>query len=493
MALDRENSRSALPLMTQIKAFKNKLKHYIPFLDKDYLFKPYDSFTLGVFRIFFGLIMAIEFWEFSEIIPVYGANLKFFFTYDFFHFVRPLPQPWLDWMFYFLIACSLLFAMGLLFRIAAFFQFIGFAYIFLVDKTLYNNHYYLFILLSFLMIFTNAGNVLSLKNLFGRKDTQTSFVPRWNVFIIQAQLFVLYFYGGIAKLNPEWLFYSQPVKTWLPDMLGHSTYDSLSTGTQHFLAFFISYSGLIIDLTAGFLLSYRKTRPYIAVILALFHFSNSQMFNIGWFPWFGIMSMILFFDSSRVRKLVRLDSQTTNIIGSASGIKRKLVKGFLITYLTIQFAFPLRHWLMPGWVMWDERGFMFSWYMKLRTKEPVMAFTLRYPGERDYYLKIDEMLTKKQAKALGYKPFDLVRFAHMLEAFYKNQGEKKDLQVYAEIFTKLHEHNHQLLVNPNVDLTSIELMPLSYFQEQSWIVKFGEDTFKIKRPPGIEYLEASEN
>ena len=30
-------------------------------------------------------------------------------------------------------------------------------------------------------------------------------VPRWNVLLLRFQLFIVYFYGAIAKLNPDWL------------------------------------------------------------------------------------------------------------------------------------------------------------------------------------------------------------------------------------------------------------------------------------------------
>ena len=38
---------------------------------------------------------------------------------------------------------------------------------------------------------------------------------RWQVGILRAQMIVLYFFAGLAKLNPDWLLNAQPLAIWL--------------------------------------------------------------------------------------------------------------------------------------------------------------------------------------------------------------------------------------------------------------------------------------
>jgi hypothetical protein len=66
------------------------------------------------------------------------------------------------------------------------------------------NHFYLFVLLSFLMCFLPANKLWSLDVRQGRQK-KASFVPGWTVWLLRFQLAVVFFYGGIAKLNMDWL------------------------------------------------------------------------------------------------------------------------------------------------------------------------------------------------------------------------------------------------------------------------------------------------
>lgn len=43
--------------------------------------------------------------------------------------------------------------------------------------------------------------------------------------------------------------------------------------------------GLMLDLSAGFLLFFDATRPYVMVFVTYFHCMNSQLFSIGELVW----------------------------------------------------------------------------------------------------------------------------------------------------------------------------------------------------------------
>ena len=44
-----------------------------------------------------------------------------------------------------------------------------------------------------------------------RRDT----IPSWVVWVLTAQVGVVYMFGGLAKLNADWLFHAQPLRIWL--------------------------------------------------------------------------------------------------------------------------------------------------------------------------------------------------------------------------------------------------------------------------------------
>ena len=111
----------------------------------------------------------------------------------------------------------------------------------------------------------------------------SSTVPAWTIWLLRFQIGVPYFYGGLAKLNADWL-QGYPMRYWLSERADFPVigqyFHNVST------AYFFSYSGLLIDLLAVPLLLWKRTRVLMFVVLMSFHFVNTRLFNIGIFPWF---------------------------------------------------------------------------------------------------------------------------------------------------------------------------------------------------------------
>lgn len=444
------------------------------------LFSRTGGITLALFRVFFGIIMAIEFYKFR---PPHVGMVELgviHFTYDFFHWIEPLSAEWLNLFFWAMVFNSILFSLGVLYRATSVVQFLGWFYVFHLEKSFYNNHFYLFILVAFIMIFCNGNAALTWKS--WKKGTRD--IPRWNLLALQLQLFIVYFYGALAKMNPEWLFYAQPVKSWLPNMLYNFVgAENLSDSLVFNLSYIVAYSGLLIDLVAGPFLFWRKSRPYMMFFLASFHLMNSQMFHIGLFPWFGIGSLILFVEPRKLDFLSRLEPSANQTYSDRfSGV----VKTLFIAYFIVQCALPLRHWFIPGWSMWNERGFMFSWFMKLRTKLPIDSMKVRIDGDpNDYYVEYYDYILPDQAEQMAFTPFMIVQFAHKLENRIQEENKiTEDVKVYVEVYAKLHEHPYQLLIDPKQDLTQVPYSGIM-FEEHNWIYDFNPNAVE----PEKEFLD----
>src|SRR6185503_85882 len=102
----------------------------------------------------------------------------FFFSYEFFPWVRPLPALAMHGLFVLLAGLALAVALGWCYRPAIALFFVGFTYVELIDKTTYLNHYYLVSLLSGLMIFLPCHRVWSL-DAARRGWTTNPVVPGW--------------------------------------------------------------------------------------------------------------------------------------------------------------------------------------------------------------------------------------------------------------------------------------------------------------------------
>ena len=77
--------------------------------------------------------------------------------------------------------------LGFLYRVSCLLLLVPYWYLFLLDKTRWNNHSYLYGLITFMFTITDANRCWSLDNLLFRKR-QPSQVPLWNYAIFRAQV-----------------------------------------------------------------------------------------------------------------------------------------------------------------------------------------------------------------------------------------------------------------------------------------------------------------
>src|SRR5687767_3394065 len=210
------------------------------------LFKPVDISFLVFFRILFGAIMLWEVYRYFT----YGWISRYFiepavtFTYYGFSWVKPWPGRGMYIHFVVLGLAAACVMAGFLYRIAAPVFFLAFTYFFLLDQTRYLNHFYLVCLISFLLCFLPAERAFSVDALLRRK-IRSDVVPAWTLWLLRIQVGIPYFYGGIAKLNNDWILGGEPMRTWLHPF-------TRVPGGHIFAADWVVYSfvigGLMLDL-----------------------------------------------------------------------------------------------------------------------------------------------------------------------------------------------------------------------------------------------------
>lgn len=116
----------------------------------------------------------------------------------YFEFIKALPEPVMKPMLAIMLVCAILIAAGVFFRYACITFGSFYLCFFLLEKSIYNNHIYLFITLAFLLPFTHADDFLSFKK--KDKDKPLLQIQFWEIFLIQLQFAIVYFYGGWRNL-----------------------------------------------------------------------------------------------------------------------------------------------------------------------------------------------------------------------------------------------------------------------------------------------------
>ena len=424
-------------------------------------FAPLDIAALVYFRIAFGAIMLWEVWRYFDHgwIARYWIEPAFHFTYYGLGWVRPWPGVGMYVHFAVLGVLALFIMLGVRYRLSAALFFLGFTYAFLLEQARYLNHFYLISLLSFLLIFIPAHRAGSV-DAWLRPALRRGTAPAWALHLLRFQIGVVYVFGGIAKLNADWLG-GEPMRTWLARRTDVPVIGPFFT--EEWVVYLFSYGGLLFDLLVVPLLLWRRTRPFAFGVAVLFHLTNAHLFSIGIFPWFMIAATALFFSPDWPRRLLRLGRQPVAVArwrrprlgrrGAREWRRAGLALG--AAYVAVQVAVPLRHALYPGNASWTEEGHRFAWHMKLREKRGAVRFDVRRGGPDAWAWEVDPRthLTKWQARKMAGRPDMILQFAHFL-AEEASGPAGAPVEVRAHVEASLNGRRPQRLIDPAVNLAA---------------------------------------
>jgi hypothetical protein len=419
------------------------------------LFAPVDIASLVAFRIAFGGIMLWEMLRYFSHgwIARYWIEPEFHFTYPGFHWVKPWPEAGMYVHMGVLAVLAVFIAAGLFYRVSAVLFFLGFTYIFLLEHALYLNHLYFVCLVSFLMMFVPAHRSFSIDALL-RPRIKSDLIPFWPLWLLRAQLAIVYIFAGIAKLNSDW-FRGEPLRSWLRELRSTPMIGPLFERTEMF--YLISWGGLAFDLLIVPLLVWKRTRVAAFILAVAFHLMNAWFFRIGIFPWFSIAMTTLFFEPNWPRRLLKglglgMASNPSSEMPYNSAPQQRLILSLAAAYMAFQILFPLRHWLYPGDVAWTEEGHEFSWRMKLRDKAGRASFLVTNPETNETWRESpDDYLESWQERKMTTRPELIRQFAHYLAAVERREtGAQVEVRVVSKV--KLNSRRTEVLIDPNADL-----------------------------------------
>ena len=450
------------------------------------ILEPQDVASLVVFRVGFGLLM---FWEvtryfyFGWVEELY-AKPQFHFQYEWFSWIVPFPGNGMYLLFAALGILALMIAFGLFYRTATILFFLGYSYVFLIDQAYYNNHFYLICLLSFMLVLAPLHKSWSLDVLRGA-ETHTEQLPAIWLWLIRFHMGVVYFYGGIAKFDPDWLGGLAP-----RELLGVANRGTVFQTLMEYAwaPHFYAWSGMLFDLSIPFLMLWKPSRKWAFLAAVLFHTNNYFVFPIGIFPVLSVVLTLIFFDADFPRKIFpqvikqwlshhyrkrlaatgTLSAEQANN-DSSQRISRPLLL-FIGLYAVVHLILPFRHSLYPGRTIWHEEGHYFAWRMMLRQKITRMQFNVTHPDTGEMrYADPGDYLNSSQFKVFAGNPAMILLFAHHLDQLVQSNA-RFDPKITAKIEVSLNGRPFRELVDPNLDLSEIPAYEPSY----RWIKPFGE-------------------
>lgn len=393
------------------------------------LFQRIDNSSLIIFRIFFGILISLE--CFGAIATGWvNRNLiapKFKFPFIDFDFLQPLPGNGMYFYFGIMGLMGICIALGFKYRASMITFTTMWTATYLMQKTAYNNHYYLLILISLIMCFFPAEKSRSIDVKLNPK-IESNAMYAYIKWIVVLQLFIVYTYASIAKIYGDWLDFSTIA------VLMHSKRNYWLVGDilqEPWIHTVIGSVGILFDLLIVPALLWKPTRKAAFFLSLFFHLFNSIIFQIGIFPYLSIAFSVFFFEPETIRKIFfksKIPLTTSKVI--IPNYKNILLIVAAVYFLT-QLLLPVRHYTFEDDVLWTEEGHRMSWRMMLRSRQGKGRYKVVDKNtEEVFIINPKDYVSRSQERKIFAYPDFAWQFAQYLKKEFKE--ENRDVSVYLE-------------------------------------------------------------
>lgn len=371
----------------------------------------------------------------------------------------PLPPgPLLHALVAFLGVLGLAVTVGAGTRPAAGLFALGFGYLELVDRTTYLNHHWAMTLVAALLTVVPSDGVWSVAA--WRSQRRAPGPPAWGLWLLRAQVAVVYVFAGVAKVDGDWLLRGEPLATWLRARADLALVGGLLS--EPWTAVVASWAGLAFDLTIVGWLWWRPTRvPAVAAVVG-FHAVTGWLFPaIGVFPWLmaGVATLWLPPSWPRLRRPGRsAAARERPPVGPRQAPTAPVLAGAAL-WIAVQVLLPLRHLAIPGQVDWTEEGGRLSWRVMADEKVGWAVLHVTDPHSRTTHdVQLVDVLTPRQAHVAAVRPDLLHQVADLLADRAEAGGEDRPA-VTVDAVVSWNGRPRAPLVDPTVDLAAVPWRP----------------------------------
>ncbi len=437
-----------------------------------FLFKQIDNTGISLFRIIFGLLITLE--AFGAIATgwVRRVLVEPDFTFNFigFGFLQSFVGEGMYLYFALMGVFGVFVMLGYKYRIAMFSYALLWTTVYLMQKTSYNNHYYLMVLLCWIMAFLPTNRRYSLDAKFNPLYKSLS-MPQWVKWALILQVGIVFFYGSVAKWYPDWLNGTAPGMILKSKSHYYIIGDLLQQKWAHYV---VAYFGIIFDLIIIPLLLWKKTRLFGFYLSLFFHLFNSIVFQVGIFPYMSIAFALFFFTSEAIQKRFKLKPEIYQGDTVIIPKYKNILIGIFFVYFIFQIVLPLRHWVIQDDVLWTEEGHRMSWRMMLRTKSGTLTVRVedKLTGENKVY-DYRKMLSNKQNRSVKSKPDLMWQLAQKIKGLENEKGN--DVAIYMNSKVSVNGGPFFQFTNPEIDIASQKWDP---FWHTTWLLPSPKDFHK---------------
>ena len=256
---------------------------------------------------------------------------------------------------------AILFGTGLLPVVGLLAFAVAYTFLFLAEATRYVNHFYLYSMLGWLLL----GAALSSPSRLGFG------CRRYQLYALRLQISFVYFFGGLVKLQREFLVELEPLRSYVRAAAAHFGADEAARPWSLALAEpslrLAAVGACAFDLLAPLALwSPRLRWPAFGVALAFHGLNHFVLFRtIGSFPLVSLATCALFLDAAPAAAAAARPSRASLIPLYVTA-----------AHLAVQALVPLRHHWHSADVSWTRLGNEFGWRMMGDTTDGFLQIEL---------------------------------------------------------------------------------------------------------------------
>ncbi|NXB58165.1 VKGC carboxylase, partial [Struthidea cinerea] len=344
-------------------------------------------------------------------------------------FLQPLPLDWMYLLYTIMFLGALGIMLGCCYRLSCVAFLCPYWYLLLLDKTSWNNHSYLYGLLGFQLALLGADRYGSVDGLF-RPQKRNAHVPLWNYALLRAQGEADAEEGSVARLVLSEELTSRLV---------------------------VHGGGMVLDLSAGFLLFFDATRPLALVFVTYFHCMNSQLFSIDTpckSPPFRTAPNSLILGRGTPQPSPKSPPDWAWAPGHPPNTPNQ---AFTILYVLEQLFLPYSHFITQGYNNWTNGLYGYSWDMMVHSRfHQHVKITYRdgLTGEVGY-LKPGAFTQSRRWRDHA----DMLKQYSACLSQLLPRYNVTEPQIYFDVWVSINERFQQRLVDPRVDLVRAPWSP----------------------------------
>ncbi|CAG9853874.1 unnamed protein product [Phyllotreta striolata] len=451
------------------------------------MYRPTDPSSLGVIRFLFGFLMLTDLPEerAGAFIDLRWGNPRDC-HFPLFPFMTNPGYSVISLVYLALCISSCGIMLGYKFKSSAIIFAMSYWYLFLLDKSFWNNHSYLFGIVSILLVGSSANHYFSVDAMLD-PSIRNADVPYWNYFILKYQFFLLYFLAGLKKMDFEWLEGYSMVNLgthWV-----FSPFRIVLTSDQiDYLI--VHWFGFLLDLTVGFWMLIEYTRPVAMVFCASFHLMNSRLFSIGMFPYVCLATMPLFCEENWPKKIISFFARRESIPDEKRRnsksenkrfkpkLKHKLVVAWLLCHCGLQGFLPYSHFITKGYNNWTDGLYGYSWDMMVHswnTVHVVIKLVDNVTGKEQFIDNDAYTVTDRWNKHADM----CVQYAQCLKRNLENANNTEanqlegssskfpNVSIYIDVWCSMNKRFQQRMFDPTYDLLKANWSP---FRPVEWLM-----------------------